>query len=169
MPISPDLSDSLYRTSGRLKNGQCYTCGAEGHKAEDCTERPLQQKNASQGRTLPTCQICQNCGHIASECWHRTAATLLPKIIRRMQKPQPTATCTEKALQARACIAHSVVTTNHGQPEVKLACGRTLLVLQRCLDQAKVRLAWMPLCRGRVFEKNVSVLRCSTVLEYGMQ
>ncbi len=50
------------------------------HKAEDCTVKPLQQKNAGQGRVLPTCQICQKRGHIASECWQRTAATLSPGV-----------------------------------------------------------------------------------------
>ena len=62
---------------------------------------------------------------------------------------------------------HNVVMTADGQPEVKLACRSTLPVLQLCLDQAKVRQAGMPVCRGRVLEKNVSVLRdtgCSSIV-----
>ncbi len=74
--------------------GQFYTCDAEGHKAEDCTVKALQQKNAVKGQPLPTCQIRQKRGHVASECWQRRAATLAPgapKFVPRMQKPYPTA------------------------------------------------------------------------------
>ena len=150
---------------------QCFDSNAiqvEGHKTEDCTVKPLQQQNVDKGCALPTCQICQKRGHIASECWQRTAATLLPgslNVGQKMQKPQPTATgieepkTTEKAWHATACIVHNVVTTEHGQPEVKLACGSTLPVLQLCLDQAKVRQAGVTVCKGRIFEKNVSVIR----------
>ena len=170
---------SLKKNVNKFQNvlfwGQCYTCGAEGHKVEDCTVKPLQQKNAGQGRTLPMCQICQKCGHIASECWQRTPPTLSPgasKFVSRTQKPHTMAGCiemetTEKAWQATACIAHNVVSTADGWPQVKLVCGSTLPVLQLCLDQAKVRQAGMPVCRGCVFEKNVSVLRdtgCSSIV-----
>ncbi len=137
--------------------------------------KPLRQKNAGQGRALPMRQLCQKRGHVASECWQRTTATLspgAPKFVPRTPKPHPTAGCiepetTEKAWQAAACIAHNVVSTADGQPEVRLACGNTLPVLQLCLDQAKVRQAGMPVCRGRVLEKNVSVLRdtgCSSIV-----
>ncbi len=88
------------------------------------------------------------------------------------QKPHPMAVCiepetTEKACQAAACIAHNMVSTVDGRPEVKLACESTLSVLQLCLDQAKVHQAGMPVARGRAFEKNVSVLRdtwCSSIV-----
>ncbi len=58
------------------------------------------------------------------------AATLppgAPKFIPRTPKPHPTAGCiepepetTEKAWQAAAFIAHNVVSTADGRPEVKL-------------------------------------------------
>ncbi len=169
------MKKNVNKFQNLLFRGQCYICGAERHRVEDGMVKPLQQKNASQGRTLPTCQICQKRCLVASKCWQRMTATLSPgvsKFIPRTQKPHLMAGCIEpetpeKAWQAAACIAHNVVSTADGQPEVKLACGSTLPVLQLCLDQAKVRQAGMPVCKGRIFEKNVSVLRdtgCSSIV-----
>ncbi len=122
-----DARNVMKRNVNKFQNTifreQCYTCGAEGHKVEDCMVKPLQQKGAGQGRMLPTCQICQKRGHVASECWQRTTATLspgAPKFVPRTHKPHPTAGCiepetTKKAWQATACIAHNVVSTGVGR------------------------------------------------------
>ena len=78
-----------------LFRGQCYTCGAEGHKAEDCTVKPLQPKNAGQGRTLPTCQIympeTQPCciGILAEDGSYTITRSV--EVRPRTQKPHPTA------------------------------------------------------------------------------
>ncbi len=38
-----------------LFRGQCYTCGAEGHKAEDCMVKPLAAAKEHRSRSDATC------------------------------------------------------------------------------------------------------------------